>query len=178
VNKAGFEVRTFEQLSLRGEQDPWAFYQCGKNGYVLLTSDKAFLGHFTHMTAIQLGRTAVFAFTSGNENMKLRGKAFVLAKSRILHAIRNNDAPFVASIGSNGTVTLLDKRPGPMKRLCQPEHWASYVRVCRAEGVEIHEEAYSYPGSAVLRGGGDGHPEDQADAEGLKEKAEGKEAAK
>lgn len=153
---------TFEALGLRGEQDPWAFYFCGKSGYCLITSDKSFLDHFTHMAAIQLGKTRVFAFTSGNENMHLRGKAFVKAKAKILRAIKHHTAPFVASVGLSADVNIVDEKPMPTKKLCRPEHWESYLKVCKAEGVEIHEQAYSVAGSDYLLGGSTvAHPDDQ-----------------
>jgi hypothetical protein len=150
IREAGLKVVTFEELALRGEQDPWAFYFCGKNNYCLITSDKSFLDHFTHMTAIQLGKARVFSFTSGDVNMNRRGQAFVKAKAKILAMVRKHPAPFIASIGLSAEVNLVDEKPMPTKKLCRPEHWESYLKVCKAEGVEIHEQAYTVPGSAYL----------------------------
>jgi predicted nuclease of predicted toxin-antitoxin system len=150
LRSTGLKAVTFDDLSMRGEQDPWAFYYCGKQGYCLITSDKTFLDHFTHMVAIQLGTTRVFSFKNGNAKMKRRGEAFVRANAKILRVIKKREAPFVASIGLSGEVTLVNSNPMPTKKLCRPEHWESYVRVCKAEGVEIHEEAYTVPGSTCL----------------------------
>jgi len=171
LKQAGFEMVTFETIGLRGEQDPWAFYFCGKNNYCLITSDKSFLDHFTHMAAIRLGKTRVFAFTSGSDNMHVRGKAFLKARAKILRALKHHEAPFVASVGLSGDVNVVDEKPMPTKKLCRPEHWESYLKVCKSEGVEIHEQAYSVAGSDYLRRGSDRSTEDQADAEGTKEKA-------
>jgi len=114
------------------------------------------------MAAIQLGKTRVFAFTSGNENMHLRGKAFVKAKAKILRAIKHHAAPFVASVGLSADVNIVDEKPMPTKKLCHPEHWESYLKVCKAEGVEIHEQAYSVAGSDyLLEGSTAAHPDDQ-----------------
>lgn len=150
LRDVGLASLTFQDLKMRGEQDPWAFYYIGKCGYCLITSDKTFLDHFTHMVAIRLGKTRVFAFTSGNENMRRRGEAFVKAKAKILRLIKNQDAPFVASVGLSGEVSLVNANPMPTKKLCRPEHWESYIRVCKAEGIEIHQEAYTVPGSSCL----------------------------
>jgi len=104
---------TFEALGLRGEQDPWAFYYCGKNNYCLITSDKSFLDHFTHMAAIQLGKTRIFAFTSGNENMHLRGKAFVKAQAKIFRVIKHHRPRLSLRWDLRLTLTLW------MKNLCR-----------------------------------------------------------
>jgi predicted nuclease of predicted toxin-antitoxin system len=173
LQRADLRVVTFEALGLRGEQDPWAFYYCGKNDYCLVTSDKSFLDHFTHMAAIQLGKTRVFAFTSGNENMNLRGKAFVNAKARILRVIRHHAPPFVASIGLSDDVNVVDEKPMPTKKLCRPEHWESYLKVCRAEGVEVHEKAYTVAGSDYLSRRGKGATKGEAATEADEPKANG-----
>lgn len=158
LRAAGFEVRTFSGLGMAGEQDPWAFYYCGKNNYCLITSDKKFMDPFTHMAAIQLGKARIFAFTSGDENMNRRAAAFVKAKPKILRLIKRQQAPFVASIGLSAEVILVDEKPMPTRKYCRPEHWESYVKVCKAEGVEIHEDAHSVPGSEVLGRGLKGRP--------------------
>jgi aspartate/tyrosine/aromatic aminotransferase len=82
--------------------------------------------------------------------MRIRGSAFVGAKAKICRIIKKQSAPFIASIGVSGDIKLLARNPMPVRKLCTPEHWDSYERVCRAEGIEIHEEAYLVPGSAYL----------------------------
>lgn len=117
------------------ERDPWIFYQCGKKGMVLVTSDKTFLKFFPHMAAIRLGKTAIFYFTQNNYNSAARGRAMLNAKDRILKIIRVERRPFIASISMGGQVTLVDRTPEPNRKQCDPQDWASYKRVCKEEGI-------------------------------------------
>ena len=147
----GLDVVMCDSLSLCGEQDPWVFYTCGKNDHCLITVDKDFVHYFTHMAAIALGKTRVFFFTSGTANMEERGKAFKKAKAKALRIIKKQEATFIASIGIDGSVKTVDRRPMPTRKQCTEAHWDSFVRVCRAEGVPIPQEAFSAPGALRLK---------------------------
>lgn len=140
LKNAGINVIAHDDKFTRTERDPWIFYKCGKEGLIVVTSDKAFMKFFPHMVAIALGRTTVLYFASNNYNSQVRGKAFLTAyKSIVLALKRHKGEPFIASIGSNGAFTIVEKSPRPKSKNCDSRDWESYVRVCQVEGIEVEK---------------------------------------
>lgn len=121
------------------ERDPWMFYQCGKQGFIVVTSDLNFTRSFPHMAAIALADTTVIAFTHNSYNSDVRGAAFLKALSRIEDAIslrrRRKRRSFIGVVGMHGTFRVAEDKPLPHRKLCDPRDWESYERVCAHEGV-------------------------------------------
>jgi hypothetical protein len=120
------------------ERDPWLFYKCGKQGMIAVTSDTKLFRSFPHMAAIALGKTTVIAFTNNNYNSDIRGRAFIKALPQIEKAIRahrRRKAYFVGIVGMQGSFRVAQEKPLPHRILCDPRDWASFERVCAAEGV-------------------------------------------
>ena len=118
------------------ERDPWIFYDSGKQGLIVITSDKLFMKSFPHMVAIALGRTTVFAFSNNNYNSKIRADAFIAASSAIERAIvAHRGQPFIATIGMHGTVEVNVVNPRPTRKACHLADWGSYLRVCKVERI-------------------------------------------
>ena len=135
LRDAGFDITVHDDIYQETERDPWIFYQRGKQGMVVITSDREFMKFFPHMAAIELGRTKVIAFTHNNFNSDVRGKAFIKARRRILAAAsRYKDKSFIAVVGMEGTFRIVDDSPRPNRKQCDGRDWDSYERVCSAEG--------------------------------------------
>jgi hypothetical protein len=120
------------------ERDPWLFYKCGKQGMIVVTSDTRLFRSFPHMAAIALGRTTVIAFTHNNYNSDVRGSAFIKALPDIEAAIREHrqrKTYFAGIVGMQGKFRVLQEKPLPHRAQCDPRDWASFERVCIAEGV-------------------------------------------
>ncbi len=122
------------------ERDPWIFYDQGKRGLIVVTSDTSFMKSFPHMAAIALARTTVLAFSNNNYKSEIRGNAFLKALTKIENEIkkhrRNRSRKyFIAVIGMKGTFTIKAESPLPERRTCDPKDWESYERVCQHEGV-------------------------------------------
>lgn len=140
LRKADVDVTVHDAIYARTERDPWVFYNCGKDGFIVITSDKTFTRSFPHMAAIQLGRTTVLYFSNNNYKSQVRGEAFLAARTAIMRALkRHQGVPFIGSIGKDGAFTILDNAPRPLRKLCDARDWESYRRVCQSEGIEAHE---------------------------------------
>ena len=160
---AGFDVTPGDDAYSQDERDPWIFYDAGKKGMVVITSDKEFMKSFPHMAAITLGRTTALAFTSNNYKSNVRGKALIKARGRILKAIaKARGEPFIGSIGMDGNFNIVERNPRPSRKYCDERDWRSYENVCRIEGVQFEGPKSSSP---EIRGGDDGSAEDQAGTE-------------
>jgi predicted nuclease of predicted toxin-antitoxin system len=133
---AGISLIVHDDVYTPTERDPWIFYECGKKGLVVLTSDKSFMKSFPHMVAITLGRTTVLAFSNNNFNSKVRSEAFLSASSSIHNALAaHRGVPFIATIGMRGTIEINAVNPRPTRAACERADWESYLRVCRIEGI-------------------------------------------
>ncbi len=122
------------------ERDPWIFYDRGKRGFIVVTSDTAFMKSFPHMAAIALARTSVLAFSHNNYKSEVRGRAFLKALPRIEKEVARHQREhklnyFIAVVGMAGTFTVKAESPMPHRRTCDAKDWESYERVCQAEGV-------------------------------------------
>ena len=136
LRQAGKDIVVHDDVYVPTERDPWIFYECGKKGLIVVTSDKLFMKSFPHMAAIALGRTTVLAFSNNNFNAQARGTAFIAATKAIAtHMATANGNPFIATIGINGDVTMNDQNPRPTRKACDQADWESYVRVCKVEGI-------------------------------------------
>jgi len=118
------------------ERDPLIFYECGKKGWVVITSDTGFMKAFPHMAAIALGKTTVIAFTNNNFKSQIRGAAFITAKKKIEAALAKHDKRyFIGIVGTTGTFRVCSESPLPSRKTCDPRDWDSYEQVCRQAGV-------------------------------------------
>jgi len=140
LREAGLDITVHDDVYQPTERDPWIFYDRGKHGFVVVTSDTAFMKSFPHMAAIALARTTVLAFSHNNYKSDVRGRAFLKALPRVEREIaRHQREPkrnyFIAVIGMAGTLTLKAESPLPHRRTCDAKDWESYARVCQAEGV-------------------------------------------
>lgn len=134
------DVTIHDDLYVQTERDPWIFYECGKQSFVVITSDTEFMKSFPHMAAIALARTTVLAFSNNNYKSDVRGNAFLRALPRITaelskHKKRKNNRYFIGIVGMKGTLTVKAEAPLPYRKTCDPKDWESYARVCVAEGV-------------------------------------------
>lgn len=66
LRQAGLDVTVHDDVYQQTERDPWIFYDRGKLGFVIVTSDTTFMRSFPHMAAISLARTIVLAFSNNN----------------------------------------------------------------------------------------------------------------
>ncbi|MGB6159344.1 MAG: hypothetical protein WBH45_13745 [Acidobacteriaceae bacterium] len=125
-------------MYLQTERDPLIFYECGKKGMLVLTSDTTFRKSFPHMAAIAHGRTTVVAFSQNNYKSEVRGNAFLKARPLIEKAFREHQRRvryFIGVVGMNGTFRICEESPLPERKSCDPRDWESYEQVCRDEGV-------------------------------------------
>ncbi|MGA7216900.1 MAG: hypothetical protein WBX38_01215 [Candidatus Sulfotelmatobacter sp.] len=140
LRQAGMDITVHDGVYQPTERDPWIFYDQGKRGLIVVTSDTSFMKSFPHMAAIALARTTVLAFSNNNYKSEIRGNAFLKALTKIENEIkkhrRNRSRKyFIAVIGMKGTFTIKAESPLPERRTCDPKDWESYERVCQHEGV-------------------------------------------
>jgi hypothetical protein len=137
LRNAGKEIVVHDDVYVPTERDPWIFYECGKKGLIVVTSDKLFMKSFPHMAAIALGRTTVFSFSNNNYNGSIRATAFIAATRAMDKLLREHEGePFIATIGMKGTVELNVVNPRPTRKACELADWNSYATVCEAEKIE------------------------------------------
>jgi hypothetical protein len=137
LRQAGKDVVVHDDIYVPTERDPWIFYECGKKGLIVVTSDKLFMKSFPHMAAISLGKTTVLSFSNNNFNAQARATAFIAASKAIATRMAEaNGNPFIATIGIKGEVTVNDRNPRPTRKACDQADWESYVRVCKVEGID------------------------------------------
>jgi hypothetical protein len=118
------------------ERDPLIFYESGKKGLVVITSDTTFRKSFPHMAAVALGCTTIIAFTQNNFKSEIRGNAFITALPKIEQALRKHrKRNFIGVVGMNGSFRVCDESPLPQRKQCDPLDWYSYEDVCRQAGV-------------------------------------------
>lgn len=138
LRSIGLDITVHDDVYQQTERDPWIFYECGKLGFVVVTSDTAFMRSFPHMAAISLAKTTVLAFSNNNYKSDVRGNAFIRARPRIekvLSVHRRRHKNFIGVIGMQGTFTVKKEAPLPERKTCDPRDWESYERVCKYEGV-------------------------------------------
>ncbi len=141
LGSAGLDITVHDKIYARTERDPWIFYEQGKKGLIVVTTDKLFTKSFPHMAAIALGKTTVLYFSNNNWKSKIRGDAFLAARAAIKRALRETGKrPFIASIGMGGTFSVVEEKPRPRRKKCDPRDWESYRRVCEAEGISPENE--------------------------------------
>lgn len=118
------------------ERDPLIFYESGKKGLIVVTSDTTFRKSFPHMAAIALGRTSVIAFSNNNYKGEVRGTAFLKARQSIEQALaKHKGRYFIGVVGMNGTFRICAESPMPERKTCDLRDWESYENVCKREGV-------------------------------------------
>jgi hypothetical protein len=138
LRDAGLHITVHDDIYQQTERDPWVFYDSGKRGLIVVTSDTAFMKSFPHMAAIALARTTVLAFSNNNYKSDVRGNAFIKARRLIEEELLRHERKrknFIAVIGMNGTLNVRRESPLPHRKTCDPRDWASYERVCKAAGV-------------------------------------------
>jgi len=136
LRAAGLNVIVHDDIYRQTERDPWIFYDCGMQGRIVITSDKAFMKSFPHMAAIRLGATTVLAFSTNSYHSDVRASAFIRVKDAIFRELhRQKGSPFIASIGMSGEFRMLEKSPMPQRKFCDDKDWISYERVCTEAGV-------------------------------------------
>lgn len=134
------DITIHDDLYKQTERDPWIFYECGKAGFVVLTSDTEFMKSFTHMAAIAVAQTTVLAFSNNNYKSEVRGDALLKALPRINVELskrkrRRKNNYFIGIIGMNGTFAIKAEAPLPHRKRCDLLDWESYERVCAMEGI-------------------------------------------
>jgi hypothetical protein len=136
LKKAGLGVIVHDDVYVQTERDPWIFYECGKKGLIVITSDTLFMKSFPHRAAIALGKTTVLAFSNNNFKSSVRGTAFIAARKAIEGAVRaHKRSYFIGVIGMQGTFRIKAESPLPERKTCHLLDWDSYERVCESEGV-------------------------------------------
>jgi predicted nuclease of predicted toxin-antitoxin system len=173
LRAAGMNVIAGDDVYPETERDPWIFYDCGKQGRVVITSDKDFMKSFPHMAAVSLGNTTVIAFTSNNYNSNARGRAFMRARGKVSRALLgSNGIGFIGSVGMEGTFSIVQASPTPNKKYCDERDWKSYERVCASEGVR-YEKLVASPDPVL--GSAPGPAEDHTAAKVAEAKADSSE---
>lgn len=125
-----------DDVYVETERDPWIFYECGKKGLIVLTSDTAFMKSFPHMAAVALGRTTVIAFSNNNYKSEIRGRAFIKARGTIEEALADHKHRyFIGIVTMSGNFKIRALNPLPERKTCDDRDWDSYERVCKEEGV-------------------------------------------
>jgi hypothetical protein len=140
LRTAGINITIHDDIYARTERDPWIFYDCGKKGLIVITSDKKFTKFFPHMAAIALGKTTVLFFSNNKWHSQVRGDAFLKAHKSVIRTLNKQTENFIGCIRTDGTFKVVDKKPRPSRKLCDPKDWDSYRRVCQMEGVVAEEE--------------------------------------
>lgn len=140
LRRAGLDITVHDDIYQPTERDPWIFYDRGKLGFIVVTSDTSFMKSFPHMAAIALARTTVLAFSNNNYKSAVRGNAFLKALSKIESGIAEHRRSgkrdyFVGVVGMSGALTVRAESPLPHRKTCDAKDWESYERVCRSEGV-------------------------------------------
>ena len=134
------DITVHDDIYQHTERDPWIFYEQGKRGFIVVTSDTTFMKSFPHMAAIALARTTVLAFSNNNYKSEVRGNAFLKTLPRIekkiaRHRSRGKRNYFIGVVGMSGTLKIRAESPLPHRKTCDAKDWESYERVCRVEGV-------------------------------------------
>lgn len=140
LRNEGLDVTIHDDQYTQTERDPWIFYERGRLGFVVVTSDTDFMKSFPHMAAIALAKTTVLAFSNNNYKSEVRGNAFLKALPAIEAELafrrrRRKNIYFIGTIGTLGTLTIKADSPLPHRKTCDPRDWESYERVCAAEGM-------------------------------------------
>ena len=140
LRQAGLDITVHDDVYQQTERDPWIFYDRGKRGFIVVTSDTSFMKSFPHMAAIALARTIVLAFSNNNYKAEVRGNAFLKALPNIEWEIKKHRRKrklnyFIAVIGMTGTFRVKAEAPLPHRKTCDVKDWESYQDVCRVEGV-------------------------------------------
>ena len=108
-------------------RDPELLYCCGKMGWVVITGDKSLFSAVPHRLAIELGETVVFAFTNNHSGAATWSKAMLAARTTILRMVEHRPRPFMASIGFDGQVRVVNRTPYT-KKTVHPDDEASHKR--------------------------------------------------
>ena len=132
-------------------RDPELLYCCGKKGWVVITGDKSLFSAVPHRAAIELGGTAVFAFTNNHRGAATWSRAMLTAHSKILRMAKHRRRPFMASIGLDGQVRVVTTSPST-KKAVDPSDEASYKRALEYE-KERRGKHFVIP-AWLRRGGG------------------------
>jgi hypothetical protein len=90
----------------RGVPDETWLPLVGKNGWILLTTDKQLRYNFLEKRALQRNAVREFVFASGNMSGQEMAAALALALPRMWKLCRKIDPPFVAAITRKGEVHL------------------------------------------------------------------------
>jgi hypothetical protein len=109
-------VRFERHLShfLRGILDEAWLPFVGKNGWILLTTDKRMRYNLLEKRALSTNAVREFVFASGNLSGRDMASALELALGRIQRLCRKMEPPFVAAITKTGEVHL--RWPKPERR--------------------------------------------------------------
>jgi len=90
----------------RGTLDETWLPTVGKNGWILLTSDKRIRYNSLERLAVEENAVREFVFTSGNMSGSDMAQAIETALPKIRRLCRKVQAPFIASITRSGEVNL------------------------------------------------------------------------
>lgn len=104
------KARAHDTVFHQAVRDPEMLYCCGKLKWIVVGGDKGQLDGEPHLAAMQLGKTAVFAFTNNHSGPETWAHAFKLAKAKVMSYARSNRRPFMAKIGLDGQVRIY--KPG------------------------------------------------------------------
>ena len=144
------EIVCHDQIFHDRVRDPELLYCCGKMGWVVLTSDLDLLAGVPHRAAIELGSTAVFAFTNNHSGAETWAGALRVARKSVLRRIRHKQPPYMAKIGLDGEVRPVDLKPNT-RRASHPRDQESFERALRYE-QENQNKPFTIP-SWLRRGG-------------------------
>jgi len=78
----------------------------GQRGWILLTKDKRIRFNQLEKTAVRRHRVREFYFSSGNFTGAEMSEILIAALPAMIRTVRNQEPPFIASIGESGQVSL------------------------------------------------------------------------
>jgi hypothetical protein len=88
----------------------------GKEGWILLTTDKSIRWNELERNAVVRHRVREFVFSSGNLSGPDMARALELAIPKMKRLIRRQSAPFIATVTKSGNVDLRFDKSGRIQR--------------------------------------------------------------
>jgi predicted nuclease of predicted toxin-antitoxin system len=107
LRAAGFQVEEHAAHFADNAPDADWLGEAGRDGWVVLTKDKAVRRNALEFAAILAGNVACFSLGHGNLKAEQMAHAFVAARLRMEKALRRFEPPMTASVTTTGHVRVL-----------------------------------------------------------------------
>ena len=107
LRAAGFHVEEHSAHFADDAPDAEWLAEAGRQGWVVLTKDKAVRRNALELAAIRTSGVACFSLGHGNLKAEQMAQAFIAARRRMEKAMRRFDPPMTASVTATGHVRVL-----------------------------------------------------------------------